>query len=273
LIHVDTGTQNNIPVLVARARRGFRYRRSYPIPGESSSISTFEVRSGFAMRSFFRVAAVCLAAASYTSPARAGEFLSAGLTGNVQNTTSGPLIIQIGPATTTGTLEGNSALNGAPGSFTSYSASPGLPQLTGGDLSKYGFALYGTATSMVGNVDTFSGTFRLYAPGYGYTVNDGDILEHGTFTGTVTFSDPDHAVVFGTFLADPGTLQPPGWPVPVDFSPANPLELNGTYTSTAAGEGILVATLATIPEPGSLSLAIVCLGGLTIRSWRKRLAA
>jgi hypothetical protein len=223
------------------------------------------------MRKFLWIAAVGLAVVGTPSAARAGEeFLSAGLTGTVQNTTTGPLQIQIGPAATT---EGNPALNGAPGTFTSYSASSGLPQITGGDLSKYGFALYGTATSQVGNVDTFSGTFRLYAPGYGYSVNDGDILEHGTFTGTVTFSDPDHAVVHGIFLADAGSLQPPGWPAPVDFSSANPLVLNGTYTSTGTGVGLLVATLTTVPEPGSLSLAAVCLGGLAMRTWRKRRAA
>jgi hypothetical protein len=175
----------------------------------------------------------------------------------------------VGPAATT---EGDPALNGPPGTFTFYNATSGLPQVTGGDLNKYGWALYGTASSQVGNVDTFSGTFRLYAPGYGYTVNDGDILEHGTFTGTATFSDTTHAVVTGIFLSDPGTLQPPGWPAPVDFSPANPLAFNGTFVITGSAVGTLSGTLTTVPEPASLSLAGICLGGLALRAWRKRTA-
>jgi hypothetical protein len=215
------------------------------------------------------IAAVGLAV-GFAGQAPAGESLSAGLTGSLQFTTSGPLVIQVGPAATT---EGDPALNGAPGSFTFYNATSGLPQLTGNDLSKYGWALYGTTTSMVGNVDTFSGTFRLYAPGYGYSVNDGDILEHGTFTGTATFSDSDHAIVKGVFLADPGSLQPPGWPGPVDFSPANPLGFDGTFVVNGDGVGTLAGTLQTVPEPASLSLAGICLGGLALRAWKKRRAA
>jgi hypothetical protein len=222
------------------------------------------------MRTFLVFAAVGLLVAGTASPVGAGEHLTAGLTGTVQSTTTGPLVIQVGPAATT---EGDPTLNGAPGSFTSYSASSGLPQVTGGDLSKYGWALYGSEVSEIGNVIRFSGTFRLYAPGYGYSVNDGDILEHGTFTGTATFTDPDHAILHGTFLSDPGTLQPPGWPAPVDFSPANPLDFEGRYAATGAGTGTLVATLSTVPEPGSLSLAGACLAGLAMRSWRKRRAA
>jgi hypothetical protein len=222
------------------------------------------------MRTLMWIAAAGLVAGGFTPPTRAGEHLTAGLSGTVQNTTSGTLQIQVGPAATT---EGNPSLNGAPGTFTFYSASPGLPQVTGGDLSKYGWTLYGTATSETANVDVFSGTFRVYAPGYGYSVNDGDILEHGTFTGTATFSDPNHAHLFGVFLADPGTLQPPGFPEPVDFSAANPLEFNGSYTVTGTGVGTLVATLSTVPEPTGLSLAAVCLTGVALRQWRKRRAA
>jgi hypothetical protein len=218
------------------------------------------------------IAALTLAAITPASPALAGEqYLSTSLSGTVQSLShSGPSNFQVGPAATT---EGNPALNGAPGIFTSYTASAGLPQLTGSDLSKYGWALYATLGSVSGNVANYSGTFRIYAPGYGYSVNDGQILEHGSFTATATFTNPFDANVTGVFLADVGSLQPPGWPVPVDFSAANPGIFNGTFTSSANGAQFLTGTLTTVPEPASLSLAGVCLGGLALQMWRKRRAA
>ena len=112
----------------------------------------------------------------------------------------------------------------------------------------------------------------VYAPGYGYTPNDGDILESGTFVGTVTFTSQFAAVVDGRFLADPGSLQPPGWPAPVDFSAANPLIFTGTYRGAPGIPALLVGQLTTVPEPTSFGLAAVCLGGLAVRTWRKRRA-
>jgi PEP-CTERM motif len=231
------------------------------------------------MRSVHFTAPALVVLALSFAPARAGsQFLSVDLSGTVQNTTSGPLQIQVGPAAfdSTGTtlVEGNPALNGAPASFSNYVASAGLPQVSPGDLPNYGMAIYGSATSQVGNVDTFSGTFRLYAPGLGYSANDGQILDHGTFNGTVTFSDSSDTfgVVAGTFLSDPGSFQPPGFPVAVDFYPANPLAFNGTY-SVSAGVATLSGNLRTVPEPGSLSLAGICLGGLALRAWRRRAVA
>ncbi len=208
------------------------------------------------------------------APARAGmEFLRTTVTGQVQSVSrSGPSDFQVGPAATT---EGNPALNGPPGVFTSYSASPGLPQVTGNDLDKYGWALYATFDSVNGNVATYHGTFRVYAPGYGYTVNDGDILEHGTFTATATFFDAFDANVTGVFLADVGDLQPPGWPVPVDFSPANPGIFTGTFTSSPNGPQFLSGTLETaaVPEPGSLALAAAAAAAFGGRFLRGRFRA
>lgn len=221
------------------------------------------------MRKLVWIAVFSLAAAT-GNPALAGPSLSAGLTGTVQSVShSGPSDFQVGPAATT---EGNPALNGAPGVFTSYSASPGLPQVNGNDLNKYGWALYATFDSASGNVAHYHGTFRIYAPGYGYTVNDGQILEHGTFTATATFTNPFDANVTGTLLADVGSLQPPDWPVPVDFSPANPGLFTGTFTSSVDGPQVLSGTLRTVPEPATLTLAGVCFGGLAFRAWRRRVA-
>jgi hypothetical protein len=200
--------------------------------------------------------------------------IDATISGAVQSANgNGVQPFQIGPAATN---EGNAALNGAAGQFLTYSSSGDAPAINGNDLSNYGFALYATSATDNGNgTADYSGTFRIYAPGYGYSVNDAGILEHGSFNATATFTDPYNALVSGLFTADPGFLQPTDgprpWPVPVDFSGASPAEFTGNFSSTPAGQQTLTGRLTTVntaavPEPGTLPLlmlgsaALVCVG-------------
>lgn len=172
---------------------------------------------------------------------------------------------QIGPAASN---EGDPALNGAPGVFTSYTATPGLPQIRGNDLDKFGFSLYATSVTPVSSsVYDYTGTFRFFAPGYGYTADDGQILEHGTFNAEATFTAPYTASVTGLFNADPGFLQPPGYPVPVDFSPGSPAQFLGAINTGPTGVQTLSGRLQTVqtaavPEAGTLPLVV--LGGVAL---------
>lgn len=209
-------------------------------------------------------AALCIAPAQ----AQTAQF-TADISGQVNSAShNGPSLFQVGPAASN---EGNPALNGPAGQFNSYSASAGLPQIKGNDLSKYGFSLYtSSVTPLSNNVVDYNGTFRIFAPGYGYTANDGDILEHGNFTTLATFTDPYNATLAGVFTADPGFLQPKGFPVPVDFSLANPAQFKGTFHSDPNGNQSLKGTLqsfcptnnAAVPEAGTLPLLAV--GGLAL---------
>ena len=206
--------------------------------------------------------------------------IDATISGNVQSANgNGVQPFQIGPAATN---EGSAVLNGAPGQFLSYSSSGSAPAINGNDLSNYGFALYATSATDNGNgTANYSGTFRIYAPGYGYSVNDLGILEHGSFSATATFSDPYNALVNGLFTADPGALQPTDgprpWPVPVDFSGANPAQFTGNFSSSPNGQQSLTGRLTTanpaaVPEPGTLPLLALGAVALTCVGLRRRKA-
>lgn len=209
-------------------------------------------------------------------------------TGNIDTTISGSVQsangsgvqpFQIGSAATN---EGNPALNGAPGQFLTYSSSGDAPAINGSDLSNYGFALYATSATDNGNgTADYSGTFRIYAPGYGYSVNDDGILEHGSFSATAAFTDPYNALVNGLFTADPGFLQPTAgprpWPVPVDFAGASPAQFTGNFSSAPNGPQTLTGRLTTVnpaavPEPGTLPLLLLGGVALTCVGLRRRKA-
>ena len=148
-----------------------------------------------------------------------------------------------------------------PGDFISYMASAGLPQISGDDLSKFGFTLDAIEGETVGEITSYSGTFVIYAPGYGYTPDQP--LETGTFTGQ---SGPSDNFLFdrlftGIFNATPGTLQPAGWPIPVDFSPGFPARFTGGFAPNDFGGSDFRGTLTTfaptaVPEPGAVALLI-----------------
>lgn len=223
------------------------------------------------------VGAVALSGAA--SQAQTGS-IDAAVSGSVQSANgNGVQPFQIGPAATN---EGNSTLNGAPGQFLSYSSSGDAPAINGNDLSNYGFSLYATNAVDNGNgTADYSGTFRIYAPGYGYSVNDDGILEHGSFSATATFTDPYNALVSGLFTADPGALQPTDgprpWPVPVDFAGASPAQFTGSFSSTPGGQQSLTGRLTTVktaavPEPGTLPLLMLGGVALTCVGLRRRKA-
>ena len=222
----------------------------------------------------------CAGAALLLSPAHAqtAQF-SADIFGIVNSAShNGPSLFQVGPAAST---EGNAALNGPAGQFLSYTATPGLPQIRGNDLSKFGFSLYtASVTPLSGSDYNYAGTFRIFAPGYGYTANDGDILEHGSFSAIANFTDPYNAKVTGLFTADPGFLQPAGYPVPVDFALGSPAQFTGAFSSSPNGQQTLSGTVKTfcppntaaVPEAGTLPLLAVggmVLGVVTVRRKRR----
>ncbi len=222
----------------------------------------------------------CAGAALLLSPAHAqtAQF-SADIFGIVNSAShNGPSLFQVGPAAST---EGNAALNGPAGQFLSYTATPGLPQIRGNDLSKFGFSLYtASVTPLSGSDYNYAGTFRIFAPGYGYTANDGDILEHGSFSAIANFTDPYNAKVTGLFTADPGFLQPAGYPVPVDFASGSPAQFTGAFSSSPNGQQTLSGTVKTfcppntaaVPEAGTLPLLAVggmVLGVVTVRRKRR----
>ncbi len=196
-------------------------------------------------------------------------YIATGLAGVVHSATgAGPQAFQIGPTAYTtkgGTIpvqdEGNPALDGPPGTFGTYTAySSNAPQISGNDLSRYGYSLYAqTPTRNADGTYTYTGKFRIYAPGYGYTA-DGpttqspglQILEHGSFTLTATFAANGYdASLAGTFTADPGTLQPAGWPQPVDFAPPGMARFTGQFHSDANGNQSISNGVLRAPIPSN----------------------
>lgn len=156
------------------------------------------------------------------------------------------------------------------GKFSSYSASGGLPTI-GGDLNKYGWAMQArvTAFDTTTRTVTFAGTFYLLAPGYGFDDVVTEYLEKATFTNlTATFdSSLSQATVRGYMYAEVGNRQPTNessqqWPVPVDWSAANPGYFSGVLevvrrqpTDLDKHVGYLYGTLsAPIPDASTVML-------------------
>ncbi len=212
----------------------------------------------------------CAGTALFVAPAHAQtQQFSADIFGIVNSASqNGPSLFQVGPAASN---EGSAALNGPAGQFLSYTATSGLPQIRGNDLSKFGFSLYtASVTPLSGSAYNYAGTFRIFAPGYGYTANDGDILEHGNFSAVANFTDPYNASVTGLFTADPGLLQPKGYPVPVDFAPGSPAQFVGSFNSSPNGHQTLSGTVRTFCPPGTAAvpeagtLPLLAVGGLAL---------
>ena len=162
----------------------------------------------------------------------------------------------------------NNANNYAFGTFTSYSADLSLPQITGNDLNKYGFAMDGTIGAINGHTVTYTGQWWILAPGYGFSSTTTQSLEHGTFDFQAVFATNwATADVTGSMLADPGTQKPTGWPVPVDWSSANPGYFQGEFVSgypNSPNTGTLTGTLdGPVPEPATIIIWSL-LGGLGI---------
>ena len=207
-----------------------------------------------------RIAFAAAAALAFTTPALAQTSLNAGIAGTL--TTSVPTPI---PGVQTFTLNG---------AFTSYAASPNLPQIAGGDLAAYSFSVTGTSaayndatrTVTYGNV---VGTIN----GYGQVVQN---LAPTTLT--VTF-DPTFATatILGQLLSA-GPVTPAGFPGPIDFTPANGAVISGIYTSfgTSGGGGSVTGSITFpgvtgVPEPTTWAMMIGGFG-LVGASMRRRKA-
>lgn len=155
------------------------------------------------------------------------------------------------------------------GSFSSYLADgPGDPQLTGGDLPKYGYQMIGTVSSVSGGVVSYTGNYTVF-----YDLNNDDLFTSGadtsigagTFTMTADFSTGLPASLNGTLIQTAG----PSGPFASNFSDFGalynyaPLAFTGTYSPIGDGStGTVTGSLATTASPVPLPAA--GLGGLVL---------
>lgn len=189
---------------------------------------------------------VAVALAAVSAPALAAS-LNAGISGTLTTTTPTPV-----PGVQKFTLSGG---------FTSYAASPDLPQINGGDLNQYSFTVTGTSQSYDDATRTVvyggvTGTIN----GYGQVVQN---LSPTTLS--VTF-DPTFATAtfLGTLMSS-GSVFPAGFPNAIDFTPANGAVISGLYRSfgTSGGGGSVTGSIvfpagatAAVPEPASWALMV-----------------
>ncbi|MBV9850323.1 MAG: hypothetical protein JO250_11660, partial [Armatimonadetes bacterium] len=170
---------------------------------------------------------------SATSKIGTVSTFTAGLSGAVQPATvNGAQPFQIGPVANSGTplQEGSTALAGTPGTLNVTAGNLTLP------ANPLHFSLYATgATQSVGNAVTYTGTFRIYQ---GTSADDGQILQHGTFTLTTPDYTISPATVTGLFTADPVSPTNPA----AAFYSASPAQFTGTLNN-----GTLSGTLQTVP--------------------------
>lgn len=129
----------------------------------------------------------------------------------------------------------------------------------GSDLDKYGWLFRATVTAVdsVNKVVTLSGNFWLLAPGYGYDDPDTEYLEKASFTSLKLYLAENNYPVEDYLLLEPGTRQPAGWPVPVDWSAANPAYFRRNAALNITGDGIQYlggTILAPIPDAGTMAL-------------------
>ena len=194
-------------------------------------------------------AALLTMSCAFAAPAMAATTLNAGVSGTISTSTPTPI-----PGVQQFTLTGG---------FTYYNASPDLPQITGGDLNQYSFTVTGTSASyddltrtvIYGNV---TGTINGY----------GQVVQYLAPTQLVVAFDPTFqtATVLGT-LQSTGSVTPPGFPGPIDFTPANGAVIAGTYTSFGVPGGggsfdgtIILADAGVVPEPATWGLMILGVG-------------
>ena len=197
------------------------------------------------------VAAMAMCAAM---PA-AAVTLNAGIAGNVSLSTPTPV-----PGVQVFTLTGN---------FTSYFASPDLPQIAGNDLDQYSFTVSGTSS----NYDDLTRT-ATYSNVTGTINGYGQVVQNlAPTTLTVTF-DPSFATgaVLGALFST-GPVTPPGFPGPIDFSPANGAVIAGTFVSQGPQGGTFTGSIATVPEPMTWAMLVVGFGLVGTAARRRAVAA
>ena len=112
----------------------------------------------------------------------------------------------------------------------------------------------------------YAGTFYLLAPGYGFDDINTEYLEKATFTNLTAVWDStwSTAVVKGYMYGEVGSRQPTNdsavtWPVPVDWSAANPGYFSGVFETdpdpNTSRSGWLYGTLsAPIPDASTVLL-------------------
>jgi hypothetical protein len=214
----------------------------------------------------YRTLCACLAVCFSASMVSASTVLEMRLTGPI----GGPSAGYNGAPVQTGPSEFG-AYPTSFGKFESYSAASFLPQVTGNDLDKYGWAYEGQMnTTAAANVLQYTGTAYLLAPGYGFDTK-AKALETGVLTMFVTFAPGWlSGTVAGTFIPEAGTRQPAGWPNAVDWSSAGIGNVIGTWSSTAG----LDVTVTAVPLPAAAWAGMALLGGLgVVRRFRRTPAA
>lgn len=186
---------------------------------------------------------------AYAVPAAAQTTLNAGVAGTISTSVPTPV-----PGVQTFTLAGG---------FTYYNASPDLPQITGGDLGAYSFSVTGTSLSYDDATRTV-----IYGDVTGTINGYGQIIQYLAPTQLIVAFDPTFATasVIGR-LQSTGAVSPPGFPGPIDFSPANGAIISGTYTSFGVPGGggsfdgsIVLAIAGVVPEPATWGLMILGVG-------------
>lgn len=205
-----------------------------------------------------KFAVVALAALAFSAPAFAGFVAGTGPDAVVNNDTAPLGIANVGDS-----------FDVLQGSFSSYVATPDAPQITGGDLAKYGYTLHGDVLSVVSGVVTYGGSYRLfydvnndnsYTSGIDFSVSSGNASFAANFNG-----GGGNATVAGFLTQTAG----PDNAAFADFgSLFGSVALNGTYNASA---GLISGTLAAapVPLPAAAMSGSALLGALALGRRRK----
>ncbi len=127
------------------------------------------------------------------------------------------------------------------GTITSYSASPGLPQV-GGDLNKYGWGMRGTIDylDIEGRTHISEGNWWIY-----YTDLQQFPIEEGTYIIKTNWPNgwSEPAVVTGNFIAASGSTVQPPWPADyADWSCIGVAGFTGTFSDPNTLTGVFSAS-------------------------------